>query len=98
MTSNTVDPSGTTVPASGRIFTTVPGCGRDRPPAVGDREADRGRALAATVDRMPNTLGTETPLALGVGVGVGVGDGEPVETTMLTADPLSTFWPAGGSC
>ena len=47
---------------------------------------------------MPSTLGTATPDVVGwVGVGVGDGDGEPVETTMFTVEPLSTFSSAAGS-
>ena len=48
---------------------------------------------------MPYKLGTATPLVVGlvVGVGVAVGDGEPVDTTMLTELPLSTFSLAAGS-
>ena len=46
----------------------------------------------AVVASIAYTLGTATPDA----DGVGDGDGVPLETTMFTAEPLTTLVPASG--
>ncbi len=48
--------------------------------------------LLAVVESMPYTLGTATPEA----VGLGDAEGVPLDTTMLTGEPLSTLVPADG--
>src|SRR5450759_4146014 len=97
MTRSTLDPLATTVPASGTISSTVPG-GLPVPPLCFTFTSNPSAVSVsvALVESMLYTLGMVTVDV--VGLGVGDGDGEPLDTTMLTADPFVTSTPAAGSC
>ena len=81
------------VPASGDCLMTVPGGSGLVFSLTSTTKPASSSVVWATPASIVTTSGTSTSVPLGEGLG----EGGPLETTMSTAVPLSTFTPSPGS-